>query len=103
MLIADFLRSDGGYIDNDWCDYRKIITRCCTKIALQPSAAGASFNYSSAKDVLKWEGISRRLYIHDVMRVGLLVGMPDKQWNTVKMNSDAFMLDGDAINKLAGG
>jgi len=78
---------------------------CALQVVSTSNGMSTSFNYHSAKDVLKWRGISVPLYINMLMDIGVLIHLNDEGWTkyiTGTMDSGR-MLNGDDINRMAGG
>ena len=42
------------------------------------------YDYISAKDNLKWEGVSVRQWIHIVMQVGIYMSLSKEDWDKAK-------------------
>jgi hypothetical protein len=85
MRVVDYLHGNQITLQSD---YEKIITSLCSKISVQYSEVGGSFIYQSAKDQLRWHNISIKNYISDIMTIGNLFLLSDKDWETYKSDNN---------------
>ncbi|MCK5744477.1 MAG: hypothetical protein KAH30_07035 [Caldisericia bacterium] len=61
---------------------------------------GASYNYQSAKDVLKWNKVSIRDNINTVMRIGILVNMRDENFNDIVNENEFLEISKDDLDNM---
>ncbi len=60
----------------------------------------AGFNYQSAKDVLRWEKLSRKQHIKYIMVVGSIVHLGDKQFQEYLDERSFVEIDAEALAEL---
>jgi len=59
-----------------------------------------SFLYQSAKDTLRWNNLSVKKHISDIMRIGRLIYMKDEDFEEVKNKSKYTEIDIDQLKDI---
>ena len=79
-----------GGVSNLQGEYEMTMATLGLQVVTAQAMNGVEFVYNNAKDVLEWNDLSVKQHIKNLMTIGALYGMPDKDFIKFK-NDNGFL------------
>ena len=91
------MRSKSTSIPSDFDEFSRSLTIVASRVSSIPAGMTAAFIYESAKDELRWGGISVKEHTGHIMQIGMMIHLDEKAFN--EMSAD-MSFNEDHIKEL---